>query len=366
MAGIRILQIFTIMNRGGAESMIMNYYRNIDRTKVQFDFLVHRKKSGSFDEEIKALGGKIYTLDPVNPFLPKKYYKAITTFFQEHPEYKIVHSHLNTLSYFPLKIAKENKIPIRIAHAHTALEGVKRRDFMVKFRLKNKIGLPTTHFFSCGEKAGNWLFGDIDFQIMNNAIDSRQFLHNPAIGEKLRVEFNLKNKTVVGHVGRFNSLKNHMYLLKVFASFLEQKPDSVLVLVGGGELKHKIVSEIERLKIVDNVLMLGVRKDISRLLQMFDIFVFPSFFEGLPVTLIEAQAAGLKIIASDTITQELQLTDNVYFLSIEEHPSVWATKITSILPYQKSDLSKVIIQGDYDIVANAKKIQNFYLEQING
>ncbi|WP_074406524.1 MULTISPECIES: glycosyltransferase family 1 protein [Aquimarina] len=375
MGPIRVLQIFTIMNRGGAESMIMNYYRNIDRDKVQFDFLVHRKGKAAFDDEIKSLGGNIYIMDPINPFFPKEYYDKLRTFFNEHKGYTIVHSHLNTFSSFPLKIAKEFNIPCRIAHAHTAFENIKLRNFvpnkenvtetvkkLIKFRLRKKVSTYATHRFSCGDKAGQWLFGkNNDFYTMNNAIDTKKFVYKPETDQKYRKELNLEGKVLIGHVGRLNNAKNHSYLLRIFANILEERPDCILVLVGNGELQQAIEQEIDDLGIQDQVRMLGVRSDISELLQMMDIFVFPSFYEGLPVTLIEAQAAGLRILASDTITREVKLTDDIEFVSIQKPTSFWVHKIFDILPYKKQDNSDKIAKAGYDIGSNTEKIQNFYL-----
>ncbi|WP_282078974.1 glycosyltransferase family 1 protein [Aquimarina algiphila] len=375
MAIIKVLQVFTIMNRGGAESMIMNYYRNIDRDKIQFDFLVHRKEKAAFDDEIESLGGKIYRIDPINPFFPGEYYNRLRTFFKEHTEYAIVHSHLNTFSSFPLKIAREFKIPCRIAHAHTAFENIKLRNFipnkenltetvkkLIKFRLKKKVSTYATHRFSCGDKAGQWLFGENnDFYTMNNAIDTKKFIHNPETDKKYRKELNLEDKVIIGHVGRLNNAKNHSYLLRIFANIIEERPDCVLVLVGNGELQQAIEQEIDDLGIQDQVKMLGVRSDIPELLQMMDVFVFPSFYEGLPVTLIEAQAAGLKILASDTITQEVKLTDDIEFVSIQKPTSFWVNKIFNALSYEKQDNSDKISEAGYDIVSNTEKIQSFYL-----
>ncbi|WP_271766970.1 glycosyltransferase family 1 protein [Aquimarina algiphila] len=375
MAITKVLQVFTIMNRGGAESMIMNYYRNIDRDKIQFDFLVHRKEKAAFDDEIESLGGKIYRMDPINPFFPGEYYNRLRTFFKEHTEYAIVHSHLNTFSSFPLKIAREFKIPCRIAHAHTAFENIKLRNFipnkenltetvkkLIKFRLKKKVSTYATHRFSCGDKAGQWLFGENnDFYTMNNAIDTKKFIHNPETDKKYRKELNLEDKVIIGHVGRLNNAKNHSYLLRIFANIIEERPDCVLVLVGNGELQQAIEQEIDDLGIQDRVKMLGVRSDIPELLQMMDVFVFPSFYEGLPVTLIEAQAAGLKILASDTITQEVKLTDDIEFVSIQKPTSFWVNKIFNALSYEKQDNSDKISEAGYDIVSNTEKIQSFYL-----
>ncbi|WP_299216936.1 glycosyltransferase family 1 protein [uncultured Aquimarina sp.] len=379
MSAIRVLQVFTIMNRGGAESMIMNYYRNMDRTKIQFDFLVHRKQSAAFDQEITDLGGKIYRFDPINPLFPGSYYKNLRLFFKEHSEYKIIHSHLNTFSYFPLKVAKEFGVPCRIAHAHIALEKIKFSNIfsggeglketlksIIKIWLKRRIHKPTTHNFTCGDKAGIWLFGsDTNHTTMNNAVDAEKFIFNEETRASYRKEFNFENQLVIGHVGSFTKQKNHSYLLKIFSELLQSYPQSKLILIGGGPLKESIKSEAVELGIQGDVKFLGVREDIPQLIQMLDFFVFPSFYEGLPVTLIEAQSAGLKIIASDTITEEVLLTDDIKFLSIKENPSFWVKPILDLKNYERKNNLDIIKDKKYDIKQNVKEIEKFYLQQLN-
>ncbi|MGY3794365.1 glycosyltransferase family 1 protein [Aquimarina sp. 433] len=378
MGVIRVLQVFTIMNRGGAESMIMNYYRKIDRSQIQFDFLVHRKEKAAFDEEIENLGGRIYRFDPINPLFPGDYYNKLRDFFKEHSEYSIIHSHLNTFSCFPLKIAKEFNIPCRIAHAHIAIDDVSlgslfsnkesiKETFkkLIKLQLKKKVKKDATDLFSCGDKAGNWLFGkDISFTTMNNAIDTEKFAYNQSIAQQYKKEFDVEKNLVIGHVGRFASQKNHTFLLKIFKEVLQKKPEAVLMMVGDGPLRSVMEKEAAQLSIEKNVRFLGVRADVPQLFQMFDVFVFPSFYEGLPVTLIEAQAAGIKVFASDSITTEVSLTEDIEFLSIDQSPESWADKILAIDASVKNDNVQKIVEGNYDIVSNTLEIQEFYKEQI--
>nr|WP_236951536.1 glycosyltransferase family 1 protein [Mariniflexile sp. TRM1-10] len=354
----------------------MNYYRQIDKSKVQFDFLVHRKEKADFDEEIERLGGKIYRFDAINPLFPEKYYKSLRAFFKERPEYEIIHSHINTFSSFPLKIAKEFKIPCRIAHAHIAIEEIKLKDLLnnkestkelikkiIKLKLKKNIHKYASHYFSCGEKAGKWLFGNqTDFTIMNNAINANIFKFDKLVSAAYKKEFNLENKLVIGHVGRFNSQKNHSFLLQIFACLVKKKPNSILILVGDGELRKQIQKDAENLDIAEKLLFLGIRTDIPQLYQMFDVFVFPSFYEGLPVTLIEAQAAGIKILASDSITNEVSITKDIDFLSINNAPDVWADKILDKVPYVRKDNFDLIEKNGYDIHMNTNLLEDFYLK----
>ena len=370
MPVIRILQVFITMNRGGAESMIMNYYRNIDRTKIQFDFLVHNKERSAFDEEIESLGGKLFIMSKINPFY---YYKNLKHFFKAHTEYSIIHSHLNTFSCFPLRIAKKFNIPVRIAHAHTATQKIKFKDLtslksikealkkLVKFYLKKNIHKYTTHYLSCGEKAGNWLFGNKQpFLIMNNAINAENFIYNPSISLEYRKEHGLETEIVIGHIGNFTNPKNHSYVLKVFKEILDINRNCSLVLIGDGPLRKTIKNEAEQLSIAHKIKFLGMREDISNLCQMMDVFIFPSFYEGLPVTLIEAQASGLKIFASNTITKEVQITNDIEFLSIKDSPKLWAKEILGKRHYERKNNFDTIQKSGYDIKSNVITLQEFY------
>lgn len=376
MPKIRILHIFTVMNRGGSESMIMNYYRQLNKDLIQFDFLVHRQQRGVFDDEIEAMGGKIYRLNPINPFFPKKYYAQLRKLLEnKSKEYRIIHSHLNTFSFFPLKIAQEFKIPFRISHAHIALDSPKLSDLFsptkggkefakkyIKFYLKKRITRHTTHFFSCGIKAGNWLYGpDAEFKVLNNAINAKNFEYDETIALSYKKDLNLINDFTIGHIGRFTTQKNHSFLIDIFSEILKKQPKAKLLLVGDGPLRNEIEKYALRMEVAENVMFLGVRTDIPKLCMAMDYFVFPSHYEGLPVTLIETQCSGLKIMASDQITREVELTDNISFQSLEEPASVWATEILKQANYQRKNMVEKIIEEKYDIVENTKNLENFYL-----
>ncbi len=374
----RVLQVFTIMDRGGSESMIMNYYRAIDKSKIQFDFLVHREEKGVFEDEITSLGGKIYRLKKINPLFPKNYYQALRAFFKEHKEFSIIHAHLNTFSFFTLKIAKEYNIPCRIAHAHIALEPINFKFFvnsnepwiekikhLIKMRLKRRIHKHITHRFSCGDLAGKWLFGSTPFTTMNNAIDSGKFSFNESISKQYKKELGINNEIIIGHVGRFDSQKNHSFLLKIFSAVIKIEPDCKLLLIGDGPMKSKVEEEAKSLSIHDKIHFLGVRQDVDKLFQTMNAFVFPSLYEGLPVTLIEAQAAGIHVIASSMITNEVEITNLIKFLSLNDTPEFWANKIIEICRSnnKKVNTKDLIIENGYDIFSNAVRLQEFYLQQ---
>ena len=373
---IRVLQVLTIMNRGGAETMIMNYYRAIDRSKVQFDFLLHRQEKGAYDDEIEALGGKIYRLFPISPKNYKAYKTAVHDFLLKHKEYHIIHSHLNALSFIILKEAARLGVPVRIAHSHTSMfnldmvtliSGKYRLSYLLKFLLQNllkrKNNVYANHYFSCGNKAAIWLFGKNRMDkvvIINNAIDTDNFTFNPHKSNDIKRRLNFNSSLIVGHVGNFVPEKNHSFILKVFFELNKININSRLVLVGGGKM-DELKSMAIKLGVENNVDFLGVREDVNNILQGMDIFIFPSTNEGLPVTLIEAQASGLKILASDSITEELNITGNIHFFSLNESPQLWAEQIIKLCQYHRTNTKELIIDGNYDIEYNAQKLQNFYL-----
>ncbi len=236
---IRILNLFTIMNRGGAETMVMNYYRKIDRTKVQFDFLVHREQKGAFDDEIKELGGKIYHICPIYPHNFSKYKRMAAQFLDEHPEYHIIHSHISELGYFMLKEAYKRNIPVRICHAHNTYYGWDLKMF-VRIYFKLNIRKYVTHMFACSMDAGEWLFGKRNhdrIRVINNAIDTSLFQYKESVRENVRKELGIQGKFVIGNVGRFEKQKNHTFVIDVFKKICKKRDDAVLLLVGGGKIE---------------------------------------------------------------------------------------------------------------------------------
>ncbi|MGF9965407.1 glycosyltransferase family 1 protein [Bacillus rhizoplanae] len=361
---LRILHVVVNMNRGGAETLIMNLYRNIDRSKVQFDFLTC--KEGVFDEEIVELGGKIHRIPYITDVGHTGYIKALDTFFASHQEYKIVHSHMDKMSGFVLRSAKKAGIPNRISHSHnTSSEGGGAAK-MYKW-YAGKFILPcATHLLACSNAAAEWLFADKAgvARILKNGIECDRFMFSPEIRKQVREELQLhQDALIVGHVGRFAHQKNHSFLIDVFFQLIKLKPDSILLLAGDGPLRLDIEKKVAELNLERNVKFLGIRSDINRLLQAFDVFVFPSIHEGLPVTLIEAQGAGVPCVISDAITKEVDMGMKLveYFPLTDKE--IWIEKIKSIaagnLPRNIPD--QVLSKKGYDIKNTAELTQKFYL-----
>ena len=354
---IRILHIVTYMGRGGLETMLMNYYRSLDRSRVQFDFLTHRDFRADYDDEIEALGGRIYRLPSLNPF-SRSYLGTLDRFFGEHPEYRIVHSHLDCMSAIPLKAAKKHGVPVRIAHSHSSRQD---RDlkYPLKLFFKRLIPRQATQLFACGDEAGKWMFGTDDFRVLNNAIDAERYCFDPKVRQEVRSELGIPaDALVAGHVGRFMAPKNHGFLLRIFA----QLPDNaMLLLVGDGELRAENEHLAEELGIRDRVIFAGLRSDVERMLQAMDVFVFPSLYEGLPLSVIEAQAAGLPCLISDKVPIECKKTDLVTQIPLDASPAEWADAVASAAETPRRDTLAQIREAGFDIRANAEWLQNHYL-----
>lgn len=362
---IRILNLFTIMNRGGAETMVMNYYRKLDRSKVQFDFMVHRQERGAYDDEIEALGGRIYRMPAIRPWASKTYRNRVRQFYLEHPEYKIIHSHMSELGYYNFIEAKRAGIPVRICHAHNRPLAFNAK-MLLRYYYKTMMMRYITHMFTCGLESAEWLFGGKNrekFIQLNNAIDANKYSYNREIRAKIREELDLNGKFVVGHVGRFAPQKNHSFILNIFACLHSAHPETVLLLVGQDQcgLGSMIHEKVERLGLTECVKFLGVRNDVAELLQAMDVFLFPSTHEGLSVASIEVQAAGLPIFISDTIPRECIKTDLVQVEKLTIPPEVWARRIWEARTIQRTNRYDEIKACGFDIGENAEKLQQFYL-----
>ena len=361
---IRILHVFNSLNQGGIQNLIINVYRKIDKNKIQFDFLMN--EDGYFDDEIKALGGRVYKIPALNKVGQLKYTKELTNFFNEHKEYKIVHSHYNQISGIILEIAKKCNIPIRIAHSHASNNINNIVTKLYKLYLQSKIKKNATHFFACSRKAGEWLFKSKadNMVIINNGINMEDFFYSGEKRKKIRKELNINDDTmVIGHVGRFSKVKNHDFLVEIFNEYQKVNSNSILLLVGTGQLECNIREKVKKLNLNDKVKFLGVRKDTDYLYSAFDCFVFPSLYEGLGITLIEAQASGLKTITSaNDIPIETKITDLIEYINLNEVPEKWAERIS--INSNREEINNDLINSNFNIKNTVEQLEKFYEEVI--
>lgn len=359
---VRILQVVTYMGRGGLETMLMNYYRHIDRDLVQFDFLTHRQERAAYDDEIEALGGTIYRLPRLVPW-SGTYKKALDAFFKAHSEYRIVHVHQDCLSAVILKIAAQNGVPVRIAHSHNSAQD-KNIKYLVKLYYKRYIPQYATGLFACGKNAGEWMFCGAPFQILNNAINAASYRFNAEKAEWMRQDLSIpQNALVIGHIGRFSPQKNHEFLIDIFSAVHAKDSNAYLLLVGDGGLRPKIEEKVKALGFERQVIFTGVRSDVPDLLQAMDVFLFPSLYEGLPVTMIEAQASGLPCFISEKVPLECKITEQVTQIPLQAPAEQWSKQILAARNMKRQDTYAEIAAAGFDIVESAKWLQDFYLEQ---
>ena len=376
---IRILNVVGRMDRGGIETLIMNIYRHIDRNKVQFDFLAHYgKDNADYNEEIRVLGGRIYEM-PVIKSTEKTYYtkvfeyiKALKDFFRSHPEYHIVHGHMTNTASIYMPIAKKyGRVSCCIAHSH--LSSTQKSISPLQAIGTNLLRIPlrnvATDYFACSESAARWLFSEKDIlngrvRMVQNGIDSALFDFQLPIRERLRKELDLRDSIVIGHVGRFYHPKNHDFIIDVFKRFHECHTDAMLMLVGEGELRTNIEKKVAKYGLTDNVIFMGMCPNVNELLQTMDLFLMPSHYEGLPVAGIEAQAAGLPVLASDAITREMDVTGNVCYLSLNYDVDRWAETIEKLLQgHLRISTRDEILKSGYDIQHTADELQEFYIKK---
>lgn len=363
---IRILYVNGgLMNRGGIESYMMNYYRHFDRSKVQIDFIVHNAGGfGYYDEEIKSMGGKIFVL-PKKSTHPYTYVRCLKKILKEG-NYKIIHTHMDAMGAWVLKVAKRCGIPVRIAHSHNT-QHLTTNPLKVYFleKARKAINDYATHRMACSEVAGKWLFGEKDFTVVRNAIEPSKYSFNDSERKSIRSQYGItENNFLIGHIGRFDTQKNHTFLINVFAKVAEINPNCILMLVGEGRLMQELKDVVSKQHLSDKVIFTGVRDDAYTYYNAFDLFVLPSLFEGLPVVSIEAQMNGCISFFADTITKECSLSSSTMFipLNIKSWKEMIIKKVAN-RGLHKCDFN--IEKSGYDISTEAKKLENFYIDLWN-
>lgn len=363
---IRILHIVGGMGAGGLETLIMNWYRSINRDKVQFDFLVHKKEKTFYEDEILSLGGRIYRYPIISLKDYFKYKSFLKKFFNEHAEYNIVHGHLGYLGNIYLKSAKKAGIKTRISHSHIASFS-KNPKGLLKHFLYRRFGKYANYHFACSMAAGEYMYGKkANFVVINNGVDTSKFRFSAEDRVIYRNNFGFpKASRVYIHVGRFHDQKNHSFLIDVFQKIHLNDPQSILALIGVGPLQDRIKKKVSDFGLDDCVLFLGSRADVPQLLSMSDCFIFPSLYEGLPLTLIEAQCNGIPVLCSTSITEETRLIENSYFsLALNEDLNIWSNIASTIKVELSKRASAYLIVKDkgFDTLDVAKSIESFYLK----
>ncbi|PWL55262.1 MAG: hypothetical protein DBY33_02815 [Lachnospiraceae bacterium] len=371
---VRILHILGNTQLGGAESRIMDLYRHMDRSVVQFDFVVHSKEEGYFNEEIRKLGGRIFRVPRFRVLNYFSYCRAWKKLLQEHrdadgrSEFHMIQGHMTSTAAIYLPIARKCGIETTIAHARSAGVDKGLKGILTRF-LRRNLSKKADYLFTCSELAGISVFGKkaVDqgrTRFLPNAIDCQKFAPDPLVREKIRRELGIENCYVIGHVGRFHYAKNHEYLLCVFAELVKRKTrDYVLLLLGEGSGMEDIRILSRELGIGDKVYFLGNKSNVNDYYQAMDYFVYPSRFEGMPGTIVEAQTAGLRCLMSDTICKEVIATELVTTRSIREDPGLWADEIEQHLQYQRSSRVDEMKELGFDVHGQAVLMTDFYTKE---
>lgn len=360
---IRVLQILGIVAGGGVEAVIMNYYEHIDKSQVQFDFVVHENSPVDITEKVELMGGKVYKVTPYTKNVLAFMYDVYKIIKKNH--YTIVHSNMNTLSVFSLFPAWMAGVPVRILHNHsTSVPSETKRNIM-KMILRPFAKLFANRYFACSQLAAEWMYGKSSVEsgkvtIIHNAIDLKKYAFDQDKRDRIRKELGIENKFVIGHVGRFMYQKNHEFLIDVFSEVAKSEPNVVLLLIGDGPLKSRIMQKVKDLHLEDKVYFLGLRSDVQDLYNVMDLFVLPSYYEGLPVVGVECQANGLPILVSTNVTKELKIVNLVYYIDLDEKK--W---IQFILQYddkmlERIDTREMMTTGGFNIKREAVHLKNMY------
>lgn len=358
---IRILHMIGSLNVGGSQTMIMNIYRKINRNEIQFDFIIDRPNELYFAEEIKELGGRIYILPTFNGKNIFEIRKSWNGFLTEHTEYKILHSHVRSYASIFIPVAKRHGLKT-IIHSHSTSNG-KGLSSIGKQILQYPLRYQADYFFGCSRIAGEWLFGNKvvnsdKYFMLQNAVDLDLFSSNKN-RDSLRKELGIENEIVFGHVGRFHESKNHKFLISLFNDLRKIYPNSKLLLVGDGSLRNEIESQINEMQLNDSVILAGQHKNVYDYLSVMDCFIFPSNWEGLPVTVVEAQASGLECYISSTITQDVNVSKYVHYLPIDKGISIWTDELKKC-NFKRIDVKEDIIKAGFDINESSRKLVEFY------
>ncbi len=363
---IRILHVIGSMNRGGAETMIMNFYRTIDRERIQFDFVENTFEPAAFDEEILALGGRIFRCPHYNGKNHFQYVKWWKRFFQENKkEYAAVHGHLGSTAAIYLSIAKKAGV-YTIAHSHNTNH--LSWSGMIYWLYAFPTRFIADYFFGCSMDAGIARYGrricnSDRFSVLNNAIDVDLFAFSPQIRKKMRCQLDIDHRLVIGHVGRFLPQKNHHFLIQIFVEIHKRNSDTVLLLVGDGPLRSRIEEQVRKAGLEDSVIFAGVQSNTCDYYQAMDVFVFPSIFEGLGIVVVEAQASGLPCIISDRVSRECIVTENLVSVqNLTDSLNKWTEAIWEKKEQARIDHSVEVKENKYDIHDVVKKLQLFYMK----
>lgn len=367
MNRIKVLHVVTTLQYGGIENVAVNFIRYLDKEKFQIDYLVCNDVKGEYEQEIGALGGRVIRFDcKVNHI--RAFVKELKLLLKSE-KYEIVHSHILFRSAFVLKVAKECGIKERIAHSHTTKIDVKYNYLKIiyQFFMRRALNKYATLKVGCGRDAGLFLFGhsfDKSGIIIKNGVDVEKYKYNPIVRKRVREELGIMDDILLISVARLFPVKNHQYMIKIIKKLKQNGVKAKLLVVGDGYLKKELLQIVKKEKLENEVIFTGSRSDVADLLQGADFFLMPSLFEGLPLSMIEAQAAGLYCLASDNVTREVDITEQVCFLHLDEDVGNWCKYIKSKAEYSRRDTAKIVREKGYDLNSNFRWVEKMYINNL--
>ena len=366
---IKILMVLGTTGREGVQAFLLNLLTNIDRDKYQVDLAVNRDvKNGGISDEVRQMGSEIYFWPYFKVYNYAQFVRFWRDFLSKH-HYDIVHGHSTNSAAVYLKVAKEMGCAT-IAHSHSAGYRGNKLQQWVKSIYAKRVGKVADSWFACSDKAAERLFGDAystypHYYDIPNAINAENYLYDPDRAREIRKLLGIgEDEFLCGHVGTFSAPKNHSFLLDVFCEVLKIKPNARLVCCGAGALIPQVKAKAEALGIVDKVSFPGVVKNCNEYLMAMDVLVFPSLFEGFPITVIEAEATGLPVVMSDVITHEVDLTALIHRHSLSDSPQDWARTVCEAKNIDRRSQNRFIAESKYNMRTSIKMITNIYQEML--
>ena len=361
---IRILHMIASLEIGGSQAFVMNLYRNIDREKIQFDFIIDHTHDMYFQKEIESLGGKIFVLPTYRGYNLLEIKKAWHAFFKEHPEYKVLHSHSRSYASLYLPVAKKYGVKT-IIHSHSTSNG-KGAGALLKTELQYPLRYQADSFMACSKEAGVWLFGEKvcrgeKFQVVKNAIDAKKLIFNKDKRKSARAELGIGDEFTLGFLARVMPPKNPVFVIEVFSEIKKKDNKAKLLYVGDGVLLPKVKERARELGVEKDIIFTGARADVDNMLFAMDCYILPSLWEGLGISLIEAQASGIRCVCSENIQKEAIVTDLVKQMNLSEGAEVWAEEILCEPKRERDNCFEIIEKVGYDIESNARRIEDYYM-----
>ena len=357
---IRVVHVLGDLSTGGVESFVMEIYKKIDKTKIQFDFIIHNLKNEKYRQEIEKLGGRVFLIERFNFRNPLKYIRDLNSFLENHKEISILHCHFRGTEPIILKRAKKHGL-LTISHNHGPQNYSKFKTFL-RNSFKNQVLKYSDLKLACSDQVGIDFFGKGGYIKINNGIDLEKYKFDDKIRQKIRKDLNISDNYVLINVGSLTEIKNQEFLIRFMPELIKKDPSIRLIIAGDGDLRIELENLSKDLGVKDKVIFLGTSDRVNELLMASDLFLFPSLREDLGIATIEAQASGLKSILSTNVPSEVDVTDKIIFLDLDEKK--WIQEIIKSKSYKREDQLEKIKDAGYDIKLSALDLSFLYYKLV--